>query len=149
MRVRAQAIIVRDEKMLFAYGITSHNELRHSFIGGGVEVGETPSHAVLRELREEAQVNGDIIFQFSHLPDDCHRTFLVDIGEQECVLGNDPEEASLSIENRSLKSLLWIDLKDIRLFTDIDKAYCGQLYAECQKRSYCPPWLNLIEAIVG
>lgn len=136
--------------MLFAYGIVGgYNELRHSFIGGGVEDDETPSDAVLRELREEAYVDGEVIFECSHSPGDRHRTFLVDIGDQECILGRDPEEALLNMEDRTLKGLIWIDLKDKHEFTDIDKADCAQLHAECQKRHFTPSWLQLIEGIIG
>ncbi len=134
MGIRAQAIIIREEKMLFAHAmVTSLNQLRHSFIGGRVEADENPAEAVLRELLEEANVQGDIIFEISHRND--HRTFLVDIGQQEPVLGCDPEEEHLAVSQRSLKGLVWMDLHHKDLFTDIDRSYFAQLFALHHDRS--------------
>ncbi|MDB5083150.1 MAG: hydrolase [Bacilli bacterium] len=148
MPIRAQAIIIRDEKMLFAYGFAGNrNQLRHFFIGGAVETYETASQAVLRELQEEAQVKGEIIFQFSQEVAENARTFLIDIGDQKCILGYDPEESSLAAEDRSLKDIIWIDLKDKHKFTDIDKKYLVQLITECQLREYTPSWINTVREI--
>jgi 8-oxo-dGTP pyrophosphatase MutT (NUDIX family) len=149
MRQRAQAMIIRDDAMLFAYGIaSSHNELRHSFIGGRMEQGETPEVAVLRELKEEAQVEGDIIFKFHHEIAENHHTFLIDIGTQVCRLGVDPEEQNLNIEERSLKDLIWIKLGDKHLFTECDREYISRLTEECLQRSYKPTWLHNLRAII-
>lgn len=124
MRQRAQALIIRDQAMLFAYGMaSSHNELRHSFIGGGIEQGENPEEAVLRELMEEAQVKGEIIFKFNQEIAEEHHTFLVDIGNQSCKLGCDPEEMHLTKDERNLKDLIWISLLDKASFTECDREY--------------------------
>lgn len=149
MRQRAQAIVIRDHAMLFAFGIvSSHNALRHSFIGGGIEEGETPEEAVIRELREEAQVDGKIIFKFSAEISENHHTFLVDIGSQVCRLGVDPEEEHLSIDKRSLKQLLWLNFDDKHLFTECDIEYIEQLIKECALRNYSPEWLPKVEEVL-
>jgi len=62
--------------------------------GGGVEQGETPAEAALRELREECCVDGVIIRETSrwmYLEDE-HCTFLVDIGDQTPSIGTHPLE---------------------------------------------------------
>lgn len=149
MRQRAQAIIVRDQAMLFAFGVvSSHNALRHSFIGGGIEDGETPEEAVLRELMEEAQVTGEIIFKFNRELASDHHTFLVDIGNQICKLGYDPEEEHLTFEEKNLKDLLWISLKDAHLFTECDRDYIKILIEECKERDYHPEWLENLKEIL-
>ena len=141
MRQRAQAIIIRNRAMLFAYGIvSSHNELRHSFIGGGIEQGETPEEAVLRELREEAHLEGRIIFKFNREVAENHHTFLVQIGNQSCRLGTDPEEEHLPLAERNLKDLIWISLEDRHLFTSCDREYIERLIEECIERKYYPEW---------
>ncbi|MFD0618427.1 NUDIX domain-containing protein [Paenibacillus sp. GCM10027629] len=148
MRQRAQAIIIRDGAMLFAYGIvSSNNELRHSFIGGGIEQGETPEEAVLRELREEAHIDGRIIFKFNREIIENHHTFLIHIGNQSYRLGTDPEEEHLPLEERNLKDLIWILFEDRHLFTSIDKEYIERLIEECKEREYYPEWIDDIQEI--
>ena len=147
MEERAQAIVIRNQKMLFAYGMI-RNELRHSFIGGRIESGETASEAVLRELKEEANVTGQIIFKFAQEIRANHQTFLVDIDLAEVTLGNDPEESTLQPNERSLQDLLWLDLRDKHLFTDIDKEYLSLLRDECNRTDYSSSWLSLVAEII-
>ncbi len=64
-RQRVQAIIIQDKKVLFGAGMVNEKDFRHFFIGGGIEEGESPEEAILRELREEANVDGIIVFKFS------------------------------------------------------------------------------------
>ncbi len=62
--------------------------------GGGIEDGETPQTAALRELKEECSVDGKIVAEISHIAyplDSESYTYLIDIGDQEPCLGVDPE----------------------------------------------------------
>jgi len=81
--------------------------------GGGVESGETPAEAALRELHEECCVTGRIARQTSHLvysPTDETFTYLVDIGDQVPRLGSDPEFAH---DNQALVDVCWLALNEI------------------------------------
>lgn len=140
---RAQAIIIQDSKALFGYGIVK-GEMRHFFIGGGIEEGETSEEAVLREIIEEANVHGKIVFKIA---DD---TFLVDIGGQTPVVGYDPEEEEQSRpENlRTLQGLMFVPLEDKDGFTSIDIKYLRLLEAECNKHEYFPQWYNKLVKLV-
>lgn len=90
-RQRVQAIIIKNNKVLFGAGMLKGKEYRHFFIGGGIEEGETPEQTIVREIREEANVDGIIIFRFKNEYKENHHTFLVKIGDQEASLGYDPE----------------------------------------------------------
>ena len=145
---RAQGIIIRDNKALFGYGnIGSRNG--HFFIGGGIETGETASEAVLREISEEANVRGKIIFQLKEGVLENHTTFLVDIGQQQCTLGYDPEEVESDKDKLALQKLIWIPLSDKEEFTSIDIDYFKNLIEECKERGIYPEWFEAISELAG
>jgi len=69
-RIRAVAIIVKDDKILLIHRI-SHGKEYHVFPGGGVENGETIEQAVLREVQEEASLEVKIEkLLYHHIYDD-------------------------------------------------------------------------------
>ena len=83
--------------------------------GGGIEDGETPSEAALRELEEECCVQGVIIHEINRTiqPEKYGtHTFLVDIGNQSPQLGFDPE-AITGEQAQVLCDLQWLSLAEI------------------------------------
>ena len=59
-RDRVQSMVVREDKIL----LVKHNMNGREFYclpGGGIENGETPEEAAIRELKEESMVDGKII----------------------------------------------------------------------------------------
>lgn len=59
VRVRAGAIVIRDNRMLLI-GFEDDGEPFYEIPGGGVEEGETPRTAVVRELWEETRLEGTV-----------------------------------------------------------------------------------------
>ena len=81
--------------------------------GGGVERGETPAEAALRELREECCVGGTIVREVNYArntADDDAYTFLIDIGDQTPQIGTDPEFQGA---DQVLVGLAWLRLDEI------------------------------------
>lgn len=109
---RAQCIIIRNNKILMAKH-RQNDEEWYCLPGGGIENGETPEQAAIRELREECLVNGKIIKRTSIYDDPYvngqNYTFYVDIGTQEPILGEDPE----FIENPILIGIEWHSLNEM------------------------------------
>ena len=120
LKGRAQCIVLRDNKLLVA----KHYEQGHEYYavpGGGIEEGETPEEAAIRELKEEACVDGTIIKKLGEYVDPFNENkmlynFLVDIGEQTPQLGYDPE----CLENPILVGIEWKAFDEL---PEKDRAY--------------------------
>lgn len=109
---RAQCIVHRENKLLMVQH-HHHGNTWWCLPGGGVEQGETPAEAALRELREECCVDGVIIRETSHVTysaEDETYTFLVDIGDQAPHIGTDPE---FQRANQVLANMKWVTLSEI------------------------------------
>jgi ADP-ribose pyrophosphatase YjhB (NUDIX family) len=109
---RAQSIVTRNGKIL----IVKHQQDGVEWWclpGGAVETGETPQQAAIRELAEECNVRGRVVRRISlqeSMDDDITITYLVDIGDQEPVLGSDPE---FLMGDQVLVDLGWRSLDEI------------------------------------
>lgn len=104
---RAQVIVIRDHRILMVKHRRDGDEW-WCLPGGGIETGETPAVAALRELREECGVVGTLLRPTSVVhygPADAHYTFLVGIGDQAACLGHDPEESALPQTQKILAGL--------------------------------------------
>jgi len=85
--------------------------------GGGIEEGESPSEAAVRELKEECCVNGTLIKDTGvwNSQQDRTHTFLIDIGRQEPKIGNDPE-----YQQQIIVDMKWLTLSEI---SEQDRAF--------------------------
>jgi len=118
---RAQCLVIRDKKILMVKHKHEGDEW-YCTPGGGIEEGETPEQAALRELKEECNVFGKIIKKTSEYinpfnDNNFFYTFHVDIGDQVPSLGYDPE---LGIENAILTEVRWMALNEI---SEVDRAH--------------------------
>jgi len=121
MRVRLQALVVRDGRILMAK-ISQDGQEWWCLPGGGWEAGETQEAGTLRELQEECCVHGQIVRKTSHWmesQDNETVTFLVDIGDQEPHLGTDPEAVQWGVP-QALVDICWLRLDEI---TERDRAF--------------------------
>lgn len=116
---RAQSLVVRGNRILMVKH-RQHGEEWWCLPGGGIEAGEKPEAAALRELREECCVEGRLIKPTSLVEygsDDHHYTYLVEIGEQEPTLGDDPDKEQ---DRKILADLGWLSFDDL---AERDRAY--------------------------
>lgn len=91
--------------------------------GGGLEESETLEEGVLREVREECNVDGRVLRLTSNLIEVSgveSFTYLVDIGDQEASLGHDPE---VNPKAPILVDLQWLALDEV---PERDRAFLWQ-----------------------
>lgn len=120
-RDRSQAVVCRQGKLLLVEHFL-HNRRFYNLPGGGIEEGETPEEAALRELEEEAGVKGKVIrpLTIEYKPDRESRiySFLIEIPEDAvAVKGTDPE---LPPDEQTIKGVTWLKLDEI---AERDRAY--------------------------
>lgn len=109
---RAQCIVHRGLKVLMVLHHHGGRE-RWCLPGGGIEAGETPEAAALRELKEECLVTGRLMKLTSmvgYAPNDFHHTYLVDIGDQTPTLGDDPDKKT---DEKVLAGIAWQSISDL------------------------------------
>lgn len=120
-RDRSQAMVIRGDQFL----LVEHELFGRDFFnlpGGGIEAGETPEEAAIRELSEECNVKGTVIrpLAIEYKPDLESRvyTFLVEIPEDAVpTRGMDPE---ISPQEQSIIDVKWLRLDEI---AERDRAY--------------------------
>lgn len=116
IRTRAQALIIESGKVLLAkHHDLTINEVYWCMPGGGVEAGETPEQAAVRELKEETNLDIRIIRKVGelHLPGVTQGyakgvTFLAEIVSGDLRLGHDPEQVHW--EDKFLKAIEWREI---------------------------------------
>lgn len=123
MRKTARAIILNEDKKLLVfernrrYGMFGKVHHYYSIPGGGIEEGETPEQAVVRELREEMLIDIApqqlIIHQIAIEDQREHFYFLARIISGTPTFNMDsPEAANASLRGKDAFTIAWVELDD-------------------------------------
>lgn len=118
---RSVVIVIRNGKLLMERVFYENHEF-FTIPGGGIDEGETPEEAAIRELKEECGLDGEIVrpLSVSYAEDGrVIHSFEVKVPDnQQAVTGYDPEEAGS--ENPPLREVLWLGLNEI---SERDRAF--------------------------
>jgi len=114
-RIRAIGIIIKEGKILLLKRSVKDKGVYYTFPGGGVEEGETPEHAVIREIKEETNLDIEIEELLWDFKDMYHHGlyFLAKNPRGEMELGEGPEKKKQSADDNH--EPLWVPLKDITM----------------------------------
>jgi ADP-ribose pyrophosphatase YjhB (NUDIX family) len=119
-RTRSQAIVVRQDRILMVKHTMDGRDF-YCLPGGGVDPGETPEEAALRELLEEACVKGHVVQRTTvRLKPDRESevySFWIEIPDTaEPEPGIDPE---LSAAEQSITGVSWMRLEELSALDQI------------------------------
>lgn len=118
MRSRSAALVVKDGRILLVKMRAFGREF-YTLPGGGIEQGETPEAAAVRELKEECGVNGKAVRPLNtvrHRNGDIEHVFLVELENgHEAIIGSDPES-----EEQNLIGVYWKGLNEL---SEKDRAF--------------------------
>ena len=123
MRDRSVVFVIRNNKILMEklnYPSEGKDDF-YSIPGGGIEAGETPEQAAIRELKEECGLDGTIVRKLTELYNHNRTEYVFEVkdpDDQEPILGYDPEESEN--ENPPLKEVLWLALDEL---SEKDRAF--------------------------
>jgi len=117
LRTRAQALILQGGKVLLArHHDLTINEVYWCMPGGAVEAGELPEQAVVRELKEETNLDIRVIrkvgeFLLPGVTQGYHKgvTFLAEVTGGDMATGYDPEQ--IDWEDKFLQSVEWVPVE--------------------------------------
>ena len=117
MRIRACGIVIRDGQVLMVRHVHDGRDY-WTLPGGGMYQHETEQEAAKREVLEETGIDVDavkVLFSYEASTSISHCVLMTSPGPcLEPVLGADPEEAHLPVEQRMLREVAWHEIDSLQ-----------------------------------
>lgn len=117
MKKAVRAILIRDDKIL----VTKRNKFGdeyYTLIGGGVDLGESNEHALVRELYEETGMKIErarlVFIEEAGEPYGTQYVYLCEDPGGEPELRPDSDEAKISAMGKNIYESTWLKIKDLK-----------------------------------
>lgn len=107
----SQALVLQDNKILMVLQHVQRGDIVWNYPGGGIEEGETPEQACIREVKEETGYNvavKKLLFEESG-----KYTFIAEITGGQLFLD------STHVDNSDIIDVAWVSIDDHRKFDSI------------------------------
>ena len=114
-RKRAAGVVIKDGKVLLMFRRNERWEY-YVFPGGGVDDGETPEQAVVRELLEETSVEVRVKNLFIHFDDDKgseHFMYLCEYISGEPKLDDSSSEKKKMLSGNQYYEPMWVEINKL------------------------------------
>ena len=119
MRNRSVVFVIRNNKILMEK-LLYEGRTFCSIPGGGIEEGETPEQAAIRELKEECGLDGTIVKKLAEVYSNGRTEYAFEVSvpeNQNAIKGYDPEEP---VDNQPIKDVCWMALNEM---SEKDRAF--------------------------
>lgn len=116
MKAYSRAIVIKDDELLV---MERHKGGHHYFtlLGGKIENNETPEQAVVREVKEESNIdikNPRLVFiEDAEAPFGQQQVFLCEYVAGEPSLPDDSEEAYWTVPDKNTYTPQWVKIADL------------------------------------
>ena len=116
MRRAVRAIVVKDGKLLVMHRNKFGQEY-YTLIGGGIDPGETPEQALVREVQEESGITLTqpqlVLVEEAGHPFGTQYIYLCQYVSGEPILHAESEEAKINALGKNLYTPMWISLAEL------------------------------------
>jgi 8-oxo-dGTP pyrophosphatase MutT (NUDIX family) len=125
MRKAVRAVVVKDDALLVMHR-NKFGEEYYTLIGGGISVGETPEHALMREVHEETSLsvaNPRLVYvEQAGDPYGDQFIFLCDYSSGEVALSTESTEAKIHALGANLYEPVWLPIKKLAEVSFVSEA---------------------------
>lgn len=143
-----QAIIIKDNMVLMAYGHKEDKPPINFFVRGEINEGETASGAIARVITEQINRPYSVIFKFNKELCSDTETYLINLDSVKDKFDITTKEIKKSIGNFYMEGLQWIHLSEKEKFLRNNINYLRLLVEEYIARDYSENWLKEVQNLV-